>query len=163
MHDPLRSWHDLIREEQLDRERIRRVYGRNLILIILSLGAAIAVFLVTRLLLPSNDHGIRNPLEVKIENSLARAITAADFMVSIKRREGSAYFDVTAVLDEPPANPDGLIARIEAIIYDDARESRGDVVIRLILRLPNVDGGEEDAALAVQRTTIEEIRRKLER
>ena len=90
MRDPGRTWRERLAQEQRDSERMRRLYGRNILLIILSLGAALLVFVVTKFFGPGAREEIRNPEETKLVAELTRAIEGVDFdviQVHYRRRE----------------------------------------------------------------------------
>ncbi|HUX06112.1 MAG TPA: hypothetical protein VMX35_02270 [Acidobacteriota bacterium] len=141
-----------------ERARLRRVYSRNLILIILSLGLAIAIFIFTRFFASEPMH----PQAVKLQGFLHEAIPQVSFSVSIEEAGGVPDIEITAVFDKAPADLKALIARVEKVIYHNAGFDRAIVIIRLMERLQSGDDTEL-ASLAVKRTSLSEMQRDAER
>jgi len=159
MFIPIRhDWRDRKLEEEEERARLKRIYTRNLILIILSLGAAITIFIFTRLYLPQQKH----PQSILLEEALHKAFPQDSFSVSIDESGNLPDIEISAVVATAPLDIDAYIAHIEKVIYDDAEFDRGMVVIRLLERL-QANNGTELASLAVRRTSLTEIEKNAER
>ena len=165
MRDPGRSWRERLSQEQRDNERIRRIYSRNLILIIVSLAAALLVFLVTKFFGPGAREQIRNPEETRLVAELTRAIEGVDFDVRInKERSGDTSIAVNAIPDKAARSDrqiERLFARTGAIVYDQSRLDSAHVTITIFERLGS-GNREELAVVAVRQTTLAEISRSEE-
>jgi hypothetical protein len=146
-----------LRKEEEERAQFKQAYTRNLILIILSLGAVTTIFLFTRILAPIPQ----DPEAARIERILEEKMPPADFTVNIRKSFEPPEIEVNVLTDGPPEDIEAFIAGIQRIIYHEAVLERGFVTVRLQERLKN-DGATSVASLAVRRTSISEIRETLE-
>ena len=162
MRDPGRHWRDRLSQEQRDSERIRRIYGRNLIIIVISLAAALLVFLVTKFFGPGAREELRNPEETRLVAELTRAIGGIDFDVKIMTDPGGEPSIVVSAIPDKAGLSDRqieqLFARTGTIVYHQARFDSAHVTITVYERLGS---GELDelAVVAVRRTTLDELSR----
>jgi hypothetical protein len=152
-----RGYRERMRSQQEDRARLRSIYTRNTILIILSLGAAISVFLLTRFLATERV----DPEAERLEKVLQEALPAASFTVTIDQSAQMPEIGIRAVVSKAPDDIDGFITRIEDTVYHESGYRQGFVAIRLFERLREGDANAL-ASLAARRTSISEIGKSIE-
>lgn len=148
-------------EPDSDKEGVRKLYRRNFLLMIISLGAAVAVLVLSRFWQPVGTYLQKAPEAIALEKILEGELPEYEFEVVHQTQDGQHQIEVDVISSESFDDLDGLFGKLETHILDENKFETGQVVIRLYERWRK--GPDETlVSISIKRTTIEEIRKGIQ-
>ena len=145
-------------EYRESNERLRRTYRRNTIIMVLSLVLALMALLLSRYWAPIRSF-LTSPASSGLERVLMEEMPECEFTVQLESEDRNPLLSVAAESSERIDDSRGVLAHIEAVIYDNQPFDSGDIVIRIYERLHD-SPSEPLALVTLKRTTIESIRER---
>lgn len=145
------------RQDERDRERMRRVYRRNFILMFLSLTVAVVALAVTRFCVPLTSIFEGRPVAGELEKSVRGEFPNEHVRVRLIEDGGDRIVEVEVTFSGKVGDTDPIVARIENTIFQEWEHGEDLLVARIYEEREG-----EAALISISRTKINEIKARME-